>query len=181
MQSRSPLSRDTMALIMMGAGWGLAAGVPAPPRLRPHAVVRQAPCPRLLRRYRHLQTQARVLSANQVIGRERRPISKLDYSGGIVISRHRQESSQPIRLRGENAVQLASSTTPSVSSSPGTGKSTAKTQYRKFETNNPRKRIARPQSQFPHSCVFERFIYSHDRSTYFIAGESVDRSWEYTV
>jgi hypothetical protein len=27
--------------------------------------------------------------------------------------------------------------------------------------------IARPQSQFPHSCVCERFIYSQDRSTYF--------------
>ena len=28
--------------------------------------------------------------------------------------------------------------------------------------------IARPQSQFPHSCVYERFIYSQDRSTYFL-------------
>jgi hypothetical protein len=28
--------------------------------------------------------------------------------------------------------------------------------------------IARPQPQFPHSCVCERFIYSQDRSTYFI-------------
>ncbi len=28
--------------------------------------------------------------------------------------------------------------------------------------------IARPQSQFPHSCVCERFIYSQDRSTYFL-------------
>ena len=27
---------------------------------------------------------------------------------------------------------------------------------------------ARPQSQFPHSCVCERFIYSQDRSTYFL-------------
>jgi hypothetical protein len=36
---------------------------------------------------------------------------------------------------------------------------TAKTQYQKFETNIPRKGIARPQSQFPHSCVCERFIY----------------------
>ncbi len=35
---------------------------------------------------------------------------------------------------------------------------TAKTQYRRFETNILRKRIARPQSQFPHSCVCERFI-----------------------
>jgi hypothetical protein len=29
-------------------------------------------------------------------------------------------------------------------------------------------RIARPQPQFPHSCVCERFIYSQDRSTYFL-------------
>jgi hypothetical protein len=29
------------------------------------------------------------------------------------------------------------------------------------------KGIARPQPQFPHSCVCERFIYSQDRSTYF--------------
>ncbi len=36
---------------------------------------------------------------------------------------------------------------------------TAKTQYRKFETKIPRKGIARPQSQFPHSCVCERFIH----------------------
>jgi hypothetical protein len=36
---------------------------------------------------------------------------------------------------------------------------TGKTQYRKFETNIPRKEIARPQSQFPHSCVCERFIF----------------------
>ncbi len=28
--------------------------------------------------------------------------------------------------------------------------------------------IARPQSQFPHSCVCERFVYSQDRSTYFL-------------
>jgi hypothetical protein len=31
----------------------------------------------------------------------------------------------------------------------------------KFKTNIPRKGIARPH---PHSCVCERFIYSHDRS-----------------
>ncbi len=47
---------------------------------------------------------------------------------------------------------------------------TVKNQYRKFETNISRKGIARPQSQFPHSCVFERFIYSHDGSTYSAAG-----------
>jgi hypothetical protein len=28
--------------------------------------------------------------------------------------------------------------------------------------------IARPQSQFPHSCVCERFIFSQDWSTYFL-------------
>ncbi len=28
--------------------------------------------------------------------------------------------------------------------------------------------IARPQPQFPHSCVCERFIYSQDRSTYYL-------------
>jgi hypothetical protein len=31
--------------------------------------------------------------------------------------------------------------------------------------------IARPQSQYAHSCVCERFIYSQDRSTYFPAAE----------
>jgi hypothetical protein len=28
--------------------------------------------------------------------------------------------------------------------------------------------IAWPQPQFPHSCVFEKFIYSQDQSTYFL-------------
>ncbi len=31
--------------------------------------------------------------------------------------------------------------------------------------------IARPQSQFLHSCICERFIYSQDLSTYFPAAE----------
>jgi hypothetical protein len=56
---------------------------------------------------------------------------------------------------------------------------TAKKQYRKFETNIPRKGIARPQFQFPHSCVCEQFIYSQDRSAYSAAGKYVDRTWEY--
>jgi hypothetical protein len=57
---------------------------------------------------------------------------------------------------------------------------TAKTQYRKFETKIPRKGIAtRPQSQFPHSCVCERFLYSQDRSAYSNAGKYVERSWKY--
>ncbi len=41
---------------------------------------------------------------------------------------------------------------------------TAKNQYRKFETNIPR------NGQFPHSCVCDRFIYSHDRSSYSAVG-----------
>jgi hypothetical protein len=35
----------------------------------------------------------------------------------------------------------------------------------------PRKGIARPQSQFPHSCVRERILYSHVRPTYFLEAE----------
>ncbi len=34
-------------------------------------------------------------------------------------------------------------------------------------------------SQFPHSCVCERFIFSHVQSTYFPAAEPADRSWKY--
>jgi hypothetical protein len=41
------------------------------------------------------------------------------------------------------------------------------------------KRNWRPQSQFPHSCVCLRFIYSHDWSAYSAAGKYLDRSWEY--
>ncbi len=54
---------------------------------------------------------------------------------------------------------------------------TAKTQYQKIETNIPRKLIARPQSQFLHSC--ERFIYSHDGPAYSAVGKYVNWSWEY--
>ncbi len=39
--------------------------------------------------------------------------------------------------------------------------------------------IARPQSQFPHLFICERFIHSQDRSTYFPAAESADQSWKY--
>jgi hypothetical protein len=46
------------------------------------------------------------------------------------------------------------------------GRNTAKTLYRKFETNIPRKGTVQPQSQFLLSCFCERFIYSHDRSAY---------------
>jgi hypothetical protein len=47
---------------------------------------------------------------------------------------------------------------------------TAKTKYRYFETNIPRKVRSGSQSQFPHSYVCERFIYSLDRSAYSAGG-----------
>jgi hypothetical protein len=50
---------------------------------------------------------------------------------------------------------------------------------RQAKTDIPRKGIVRPQSQFPHSCVCERFIYSHDLSAYSAARKYVDRSCEY--
>ncbi len=50
---------------------------------------------------------------------------------------------------------------------------------RNFDLCIPRKGAARPQSQLPHSCVCGRFMYSHDRSTYFPAVEYADRSWKY--
>ncbi len=52
---------------------------------------------------------------------------------------------------------------------------TAKTGYQKFDTTIPRKGIALPQSQFPHSCVYERF---HDRFAYSAGGKYMDRSRE---
>ncbi len=39
------------------------------------------------------------------------------------------------------------------------------TVQRNFDLCVPRKETAWPQSQFPHSCVCERSIYSHDRFT----------------
>ncbi len=50
---------------------------------------------------------------------------------------------------------------------------TAKNQYRQFETNITRKGIARPQSDFPHSCDCDRFIYYHDRSAY----SAIENMW----
>ncbi len=41
------------------------------------------------------------------------------------------------------------------------------TLQRKFPLCIPEKGIARPQSQFLHSCVYEPVIYSDDQSTYF--------------
>ncbi len=45
-----------------------------------------------------------------------------------------------------------------------------KDKCRKFETNIPRKGISGPQSQFPHSFVCERIIYSHDGSAFSAGG-----------
>ncbi len=56
---------------------------------------------------------------------------------------------------------------------------TAKTHYRKFETDITRKGIAWPQSQSPCSRVCERDIYSQDMSAHSAAGKLVDQSWEY--
>ncbi len=41
----------------------------------------------------------------------------------------------------------------------------------------PRKGYARPQSQFPYSCVCICATYSQDRSIYFPVAEQADRSW----
>ncbi len=48
---------------------------------------------------------------------------------------------------------------------------TAKTQYRKFETNIPRKGTERLQPQFLHSCFCDRFIYSSGWSAFPVAGK----------
>jgi hypothetical protein len=37
----------------------------------------------------------------------------------------------------------------------------------------PGKGIARPQSQFPHSCVCKQFKYPHHRSAYSAAGNTI--------
>ncbi len=42
---------------------------------------------------------------------------------------------------------------------------------RLFKTNIQRNEIARPQTQFLHSCFCERLIYAHDRSAYSAAGK----------
>jgi hypothetical protein len=47
---------------------------------------------------------------------------------------------------------------------------TAKTKCRKFETNIPTKGISGSQSHFPHSCICERIIYSHDGSAFSAGG-----------
>ncbi len=53
---------------------------------------------------------------------------------------------------------------------------------RQFRLYIPFLGIARPQPQFPHSCVCERFIYSQDRSTYiFPPAEKADPSWKYII
>ncbi len=41
------------------------------------------------------------------------------------------------------------------------------------------KRNTGPQSQFLHSCICERIIYSHDGYAFFCWRKYVDRSWDY--
>ena len=53
------------------------------------------------------------------------------------------------------------------------------TRQRKFPLCIPFLGIARPQSQFLHSCICDRFIYFQHRSFCFAAAKYVDRSWEY--
>jgi hypothetical protein len=45
-----------------------------------------------------------------------------------------------------------------------------KVRCKKNGTNIPRKGIWRSQSHFPHSCVCERIVYSHDMSAYSAGG-----------
>ncbi len=52
----------------------------------------------------------------------------------------------------------------------------AKTLYRKFETKNTRNKTARLRSQFLHSWICERFIYSQDQSACVATANWVDRS-----
>jgi hypothetical protein len=63
------------------------------------------------------------------------------------------------------------------SRTPGVGHCTL---YHKSEFWIPRNKTARPRSQFIHSCICERFIYSQDQSAYLAAAKQADRSWEYT-
>jgi hypothetical protein len=51
----------------------------------------------------------------------------------------------------------------------------------KIRNKYSQKGISRPPSQFPHSCVCERFIYSQDLSAYSVAGKYVDQSWKYII
>ncbi len=56
----------------------------------------------------------------------------------------------------------------SISSNQGFISTSPGTLQRQFRLYIPFLGIARPQPQFLHSCVCERFIYSQDRSTYFL-------------
>ena len=44
-----------------------------------------------------------------------------------------------------------------------------------FPSNISKKGMSKPQSQFPHSCVCEPFIYFHDRSAYSAGGNMYSR------
>ena len=62
------------------------------------------------------------------------------------------------------------------SRTPGVGHCTL---YRKSEFWIPRNETARPRSQFLHSFICERLIYSQNRSAHLAAAKQADRSWEY--
>ncbi len=51
------------------------------------------------------------------------------------------------------------------------------TLQRQFHLYIPFLGIARPEPQFPHSCVFERFIYSQNQSTYFLQQNRQTHRW----
>ncbi len=57
----------------------------------------------------------------------------------------------------------------------------ALTLQRQFRLYIPFLGIARPRSQFPHSCVFERFIYIPGSVYIFPPAEQADPSWEYII
>ncbi len=56
---------------------------------------------------------------------------------------------------------------------------TAKIQYRKFETNIPRKGIARPVTVFTFMCLWAIYIFPTIDLPILLQRKYVDRSWEY--
>ena len=87
---------------------------------------------------------------------------------------------QPAQVQGEAAEEDRQRQADVQLSPPGRGRRQGrnggrilhcKTLYQKLEKNIPRNETARarPSSQFLHSCICERFIYSQDRSAYLAA------------
>ncbi len=59
----------------------------------------------------------------------------------------------------------------SVFTRPNPERKSISTLYRKSDLYIPKNETARPRSQFLHSCICERFIYSQDRSSYLAAAK----------